>query len=92
MFNRDELLLLLLLKKVSSARLGESDIHSPTIPTYRQKEEKGKESRRLWHTPHGIIPPATPKNNKNCYLLYEQPSLVKLLMSIHFLLLQMTFR
>ena len=35
-------------KKVSSARLGESDIHpmsedpSPTIPTYRQKEEKGK--------------------------------------------------
>ena len=34
--------------------------------------------------PHGIIPPATPKNNKN-YLLYEQPSLVKLLlMSIHF--------
>ena len=47
--------LLLLLKNVSSARLGESDIHpispkthpSPTIPTYRQKEEKGKESRRL---------------------------------------------
>ena len=38
----------------------------------------------LWHTPHGIIPPATPKNNKNYYLLYEQPSLVKLLlMSIH---------
>ena len=46
-------LLLLLLKKVSSARLGESDIPyqsedpSPTIPTYRQKEEKGKESRKL---------------------------------------------
>ena len=48
------LLLLLLLKKVSIARLGESDIHhispktpAPRIPTYRQKEEKGKESRRL---------------------------------------------
>ena len=49
------LLLLLLLKKVSSARPGESDNYtpyqsedpSPTIPTYRQKEEKGKESRRL---------------------------------------------
>ena len=44
---------LLLLNKVSSARLGESDIPyqsedpSPTIPTYRQKEEKGKESRKL---------------------------------------------
>ena len=45
---------LLLLKKVSRARLGESDIHpispktpAPTIPTYRQKEEKGKESGRL---------------------------------------------
>ena len=47
------LLLLLLSKKVSSARLGESDTpyqsedSSPTIPTYRQKEEKEKESRRL---------------------------------------------
>ena len=39
---------LLLLKKVSNARLGESDKHpleedpSPTIPTHRMKEEKGK--------------------------------------------------
>ena len=32
------------LKKVSSTRLGDP---SPTIPTYRQKEDKGKESRRL---------------------------------------------
>ena len=40
----------MLLKKVGSARLRKSDIHpispktdpSPTIPTYRQKEEKGK--------------------------------------------------
>ena len=50
-----ELLLLLLLKKVGSARQRESDIHPinqsedhrPTIPTYRQKEKKGKKSRRL---------------------------------------------
>ena len=50
------LLLLLLLKKVSSEKLGESDrVFGPyqsedprsAIPTYRQKEEKGKESRRL---------------------------------------------
>ena len=41
-------------KKVDSARLRESDIHpiqsedpSPTILTYRQKEEKWKKSRRL---------------------------------------------
>ena len=46
----------------------------------------------VWHTSHGIIPPATPKNNKNYYLLYEQPLLVKLLMSIHFLLLPKTSR
>ena len=45
---------LLLLKKVGRARLGESDIHpispkTPALqyPTYRQKQEKGKESRRL---------------------------------------------
>ena len=46
------LLLLLLLKKVGSARLRESGVHiiSPMTPapqTYRQKEEKGKKSRRL---------------------------------------------
>ena len=46
---------LLLFKKVGSARLGsrewytpyQSEDPSPIIPTYRQKEEKGKESRRL---------------------------------------------
>ena len=46
---------LLLLKKVGSSRLREiewyaayqSEDPSPTIPTYRQKEEKGKKSRRL---------------------------------------------
>ena len=45
----------LLLKKVGSARLRESDIRTPyqsedpitTIPTYRQKEEKLKKSRIL---------------------------------------------
>ena len=43
------LLLLLLLKEVGSAKLGETDLHpispktpAPTIPTYRQKEEKWK--------------------------------------------------
>ena len=42
-------LLLLLLKTVGNARLGESDQHAispktptPTIPTHRMKEEKGK--------------------------------------------------
>ena len=41
------LLLLLLLKKIGNARLGEGDSYqsedpSPTLPTYRGKEEKGK--------------------------------------------------
>ena len=45
---------LLLKKNVTMARLRESDIHpispktpAPTIPTYRQKDEKEKKSRRL---------------------------------------------
>ena len=49
------LFLILLLKEVGSKMLGESDIQptyqpedpSPTIPTNRQKEHKGKNSRRL---------------------------------------------
>ena len=46
--------ILLFKKNVGSARMRESDIHpqskdsSPTIPTYRQKGEKGKNSRRLY--------------------------------------------
>ena len=39
----------------------------------------------MWHTPHGINLLYAPKSSCNYYLLYEQPSLVKLLlMSIHF--------
>ena len=45
--------ILLLVKEVGSARLRESDFTpyqsndpSPTIPTYRQKEEKGKNNKR----------------------------------------------
>ena len=32
----------------------------------------------MWHMPHGIDLPATPKSNYNCYLLYEQPSLARI--------------
>ena len=32
----------------------------------------------LWHMPHGIDLPATPKNNYSCCLLYEQPSLARI--------------
>ena len=51
------LLLLLLLKEVGRAKQRESDIQythfqfedpSTTIPTYRQNEEKGTNSRRLY--------------------------------------------
>ena len=39
----------------------------------------------LWHMPHDINLLYAPKGSCNYYLLYEQPSLVKLLlMSIHF--------
>ena len=38
---RQLLLLLLLLKKVDNAKLGESD-QNPTTPTHRMKEGKGK--------------------------------------------------
>ena len=32
----------------------------------------------LWHIPHGIDLPATPKSNCSCYLLYEQHSLARI--------------
>ena len=41
----------------------------------------------LWHTPHGIVPPATPRSNYNYYLLYERFSPAKnstLSLSINF--------
>ena len=50
----DIVIVIIIIKKGQQCKTGrewytpyQSEDHSPTIPTYRQKEEKGKESRRL---------------------------------------------